>query len=242
MENQRSSRLRSFREWARRTRQSTSRPESEQRHGQRHSVFPRDGSSRSGGQANQQNPTQRRQSLAESLRAFRRRPFTWCRQIMQSESALHQAQAEFGSSLDEVEIPVTPNDQPTAAVVGDQSPNQEPVVAASEGRPSNQLSNRIVSEFLRRTRGHVPDSSEERSHNGSESESITTPSILNTGSEWSEDRGYDPGNHPSQSIGSSSSGHASIQGQDGGEELVEIGNLIVRVDAGAQATDWNWNF
>lgn len=246
MDNQRSSRWRSVREWARRTGQRTSRRANEQMHEQpRRFASPRGSSSPSGGQANEQDPTQRRHSLAESLRAIRRRPFTWRRQIIQSESASHQAQDEFGSSLDPVHIPVAPNDQPRQAVAEDRSPNHEPVVGASESRTSTQLSDRTVSEFLRRTRDHVPDSSGQRSHASNQSVSITTLSILSTGSEWSRDRGHDSGNHPSPSSGSnrsSSSGHASIQEQAGGEELVEIGNAIVRLDTGAQATDWDWNF
>lgn len=246
MDNQRSSRWRSVREWALRTGQSTGRRANEQRHEQqRRFASPRGSSSRSGGQANEQGPTQRRHSLAESLRAVRRRPFPWRRQITQSESASHQAQDEFGSSLDPVHIPVAPNDQPRQVVAEDRSPNYEPVVGASEIRLYTPLSDRTVSEFLRRTRDHVPDSSGQRSHASNESVSLTTLSILSTGSEWSQDRGHDSGNHPSPSSGSnrsSISDHVSIQGQDGGEELVEIGNAIVRLDTGAQATDWDWNF
>lgn len=211
IENHRSSRWGSVRERARRT-------------GERTVTSNKGGSSRSGGQANQRNTTQWRQSLAESLQALRRRPFTWRRQINQSESASHQAQAEFESSPDPVHITVALNDQPTAVVAGDQSTNHELVTAASGGHQSTQLSNCTVSEVLRRTRDHVPDSSDQRSHASSESDSITTFSALNTRSECSQDRGYDSGNHPpqsSESNRSSSSGHTSIQGQRGGEEMVE---------------------
>lgn len=40
---------------------------------------------------------------------------------------------------------------------------------------------------------------------------------------------------------SSSSGNATIHGQDGEEELAKIGNAIVRFDAESQATDSDWN-
>lgn len=144
--------------------------------------------------------------------------------------------------LDPARTSVAPNDQLTAVVAGDQSPNHEPVAAASVVRSTIPLTDRTVSEFLRRTRDHVPDSSEQRNHASSESGSSSTPSILGTGGVSSRAREYGTGNHLSQSDESdlsSSSGYVSL---DGEEELVEIGDAIVRFDAGSQATDWNWNF
>lgn len=246
MENQRSSGWRSVREWARRTGESNGRREYDRRRGQQRCfASPQGGSSRSGGQANQQNSTQWRQSLAESLRALRRVPFTWRRQITQSEPASHQAQAQLRLLLDPARTSVAPNDQLIAVVAGDQSPNHEPVATASVVRSTTPLTDRTVSEFLRRTRDHVPDSSEQRNHTSSESGSSSTPSILGTGGVSSRAREYGTGNRLSQSDESdlsSSSGYASLHVQDGQEELVEIGDAIVRFDAGSQATDWNWNF
>lgn len=226
-ENQHSLRWRSIREWARRTEEIAHRGKERGYEQQRQSASRQGRSSRSGGQANQQDPTQQRQSIAESLRALRRRLFTWPRQYSQPESASHQAQDGFESSQNPDYIPLAPNNPPAG------------------GRQSTPMSDRTVSDVLRRTRHEVPELGQQRSHAGSESESITTPSILNTGTEWSQDRGYNSGSHPSQSSRSnrsSSSDDFSIEGLDGGAELLEIGSAIVRVDAGAQATDWDWNF
>ena len=227
MENQLSSRWRSIRKWARRTGEIAHRRKERGYEPQRRSSSRQGRSSQSGGEANQQDPTQQRQSIAESLRALRRRLSTWLRQYSQPESASHQAQDGFELSQNPDNIPLAPNNHPAG------------------GRQSTPVSDRTVSDVLRRTRHEVPELGQQRSHAGSESESITTPSILDTGSEWSQDRGHNSGSHPSQSSGSnrsSGSDDFSIEGLDGGDELLEIGSAIVRVDAGAQATDWDWNF
>lgn len=202
MENQRSSGWRSVREWARTTGESNGvgRRENERRRGQQRCfAAPQGGSSRSGWQANQEDSTQWRQSLAESLRALRRVPFTWRRQIIQSEPASHHTQAQLRLLLDPARTSVAPNDQLTAVVAGDQSSNHEPVAAAFVIRSTTPLTDRTITEILRRTRDHVPDSNEQCNHTRSESSSSSTPSILGTGGGSSPAREYGTGNHLSQS-------------------------------------------
>ena len=246
MENQRSSGWRSVREWARRTGDITRRLDNEREHEQqRRSASRRGDSSRSSGQANQQDLTQRRRSLADSFRGLRRQLFTARRQNNQPESGSYQPPAGLGSSQNPVHIPLARNNHPTAAAAGGQSPSHDPIAAAAGGRPSTPMSDSTVSEVLRRTRHQAPNPSQQRSHARSDSGSSTTPSISNTGSEGSQDRGYDTGDDSSQSSGSnhlSIFDHDSIEELDGAEELLEIGSAIVRVDTGAQASDWDWNF
>lgn len=246
MENQHFSRWESIQEWACRIGGITRTRDNVQEHEQKLRYTSRQGdSSRSGGQANRQDPKRRRYSLAESLRTLRRRPFPSRRQNSQPELDLNQAQARLEPPPNAAHTYLAPNNNPTAATVGAQLPNLGTIAAAAAGRPSIPTSDRDVSEVLHRTCCEVSDSSQQRSHSSYESESITTPSILSTGSECSQGHRYDSENHLSQSGGSncsSSSSHASIEGLDGGEELLEIGRAIVRVDAGAQATDWDWNF
>lgn len=119
IEAQRSSRWGSFREWARRAGGINRRRDNIQRQEQQHRYASRQTDLSLGrGQASQQDPTQRRQSLVESLRALRRQPFPLRRQNSQPESYSHQAQAGLESSQSSVNIPRAPNNNPRAVTVG----------------------------------------------------------------------------------------------------------------------------
>lgn len=147
MENQRSL---SVRQWAHRTGESNGRQENEQRsRQQRYYAFPQGGSSRNGLRAIQQNSTSGY--------------FTLRRQITQTETASHQAQVLYRSLLDPARISVVPKGQLTAVMAGGQSINHGPLIAASVVRPTTPMSDRAVSEFLRRTRQYRPGPSEQRS-------------------------------------------------------------------------------